>query len=145
MRLHGIQHVAIKTLDVDATNEFYTNILGMEFVDRPAFDFPGSWLSMGDTMIHVMGGRMAVDEDGRFTPGGAAVDHIALGAEGFDAYLKRFEEDKIEWWENDISSFGIWQLFVKDPNGVVIELNFNIADEADGSKGPPGERPYDGV
>ena len=107
----------------------------MAIADRPPFSFPGSWLQMGRTMIHIMAGHAALDADGQFHRGGAAVDHLALGARGFDAFKRKFEEEGLAWRENAIPTAGMWQLFVHDPNGVVIELNFMVADEPAGSRG----------
>lgn len=136
MQLLDIQHVAIRTADLDATNDFYTNVLGMTLADRPDFNFPGSWLQMGDTMIHVLAGDAGLDDDGGFTPGSNAVDHLALGAVGFDGFKKNFVDRGLTWRENAIPSFGLWQLFVKDPNGITIELNFSESQEPEGAEGP---------
>ena len=136
MELIDIQHVAIRTDDLEATNSFYTDVLGMRLAPRPDFNFPGSWLQMGETMIHVMAGTGALDDNGRFSPGSNAVDHLAFGARGFDAYKQEFQERGLDWRENGIAGFGLWQLFVKDPSGIVIELNFNVGDEPEGSNGP---------
>jgi catechol 2,3-dioxygenase-like lactoylglutathione lyase family enzyme len=135
MELTDIQHIAIKTNDLEATNKFYVDVLGMKMADRPDFNFPGSWLQMGNTMFHTIAGDDALDEDGSFTSGTAALDHIALGAKGFDAYRDKFENQGMVWKENDIPSFGLWQLFVKDPNGITIELNFLTSDEPENSIG----------
>lgn len=135
MELLDIQHVAIRTDDLEATNRFYTGLLGMTFADRPPFSFPGSWLQMGKTMIHVMAGDAAVDDAGEFHRGSAAVDHLAFGAQGFDAFKAKFEAEGVDWRENDIPSAGLWQLFVRDPSGILVELNFTVADEPQGSKG----------
>lgn len=136
MEVSDIQHVAIRTNDLDATNRFYTEILGMTLAPRPDFNFPGSWLQMGETLIHVMAGSAGLDENGGFTPGSNVVDHLALGAKGFDGFRDRFKEHGLDWRENGIADFGLWQLFVKDPSGITIELNFNAADEPEGAVGP---------
>lgn len=136
MPLLDIQHVAIRTDDLDATNDFYTGVLGMTMADRPNFNFPGSWLQMGETMIHVLAGDAGLDDDGGFTPGSNAVDHLALGAVGFDDFKKNIVDRGMPWRENDIPEFGLWQLFVKDPNGITIELNFSTAAEPEGAVGP---------
>jgi catechol 2,3-dioxygenase-like lactoylglutathione lyase family enzyme len=135
MQLTDLQHVAIRTADLAATDRFYIDILGMRRADRPPFGFPGSWLAMGSTMIHVMAGDAAKDDTGQVPTGAAAVDHLALGARGFDAYKAKFIAEGLDWRENDIPSAGLWQLFVKDPSGIVIELNFDTAGEPAGSKG----------
>lgn len=136
MELLDIQHVAIRTDDLDATNKFYTEVLGMTLADRPDLPFPGSWLQMGGTQIHILAGNAGLDDDGGFTPGSNAVDHLALGAKGFAAYKQKFEDLGLAWRENGIPPFGIWQLFVKDPNGVTIELNFAETEEPAGTEGP---------
>ena len=143
MRIVDINHVAIKTLDLDATNAFYTDVLGMKKAYRPDFDFPGSWLQMGGTMIHVMAGHAAVDKNGKFSRGGAAVDHISIMAEGFDSFRDNFKKRGMDWREFGIPEAGIWQLFVKDPNGILIELNFETKKEPQGSRGYDAARKYE--
>ena len=142
MKLHDIHHVAIKTQDLEATDRFYTDILGMSFADRPEFDFPGSWYNIGSTMVHIMAGYAGLDTQGKPTDGGASVDHIALFAQGFDDYKKKFEAHDIEWRQFSIPPVKLWQLFVHDPNGVLIELNFRTDQEPAGSVGPDDSRPY---
>lgn len=142
MPVTDIHHVAIKTADVEKTVRFYNDVLGTRSVPRPDFPFPGAWLSLGSTMFHLYGGSAAVGRDGAIPTGGAAVDHIALAAHDFDAMRRTLRDQALDWRENDIPSAGLWQLFVHDPNGVLIELNFPIAEEPDGAKGPDGRRIY---
>jgi catechol 2,3-dioxygenase-like lactoylglutathione lyase family enzyme len=136
-----IHHVAIKTADIDATVKFYNEVLGSHSVPRPPFDFPGAWLSLGSTMFHIYGGDAAKDNAGQYQRGGAAVDHIALAAADFAGMKKRLDEVGLEWRQNDIPPAGLWQLFVHDPSGVLIELNFEIAKEPKGT-GPDGTKTY---
>ena len=142
MQLHDIHHVAIKTQDLESTDHFYSHVLGMEKVHRPEFDFPGSWFSIGRTMVHIMAGQAGLDHDGNETHGSASVDHIALNANGFDEFKKTFEDNEIAWRQFSIPEFGLWQLFAKDPNGVTIELNFTIEQEPDGSTGPSDDHKF---
>ena len=136
MPLTDLHHVALRTGDLEASEQFYTEVLGMEKVDRPDFDFPGAWLQMGETMFHLMAGYAALGPDGKISHGSGAVDHLAIQARGFDEMREKFESSGVEYKENNIQDFGIWQLFVNDPDGVIIELNFQRADEPAGSKGP---------
>jgi catechol 2,3-dioxygenase-like lactoylglutathione lyase family enzyme len=140
MPLLDMHHVAIKNRDLEATERFYVDVLGMRKVARPDFDFPGAWLQMGTTMFHLMGGDMAVNPKGEFEEGSAAVDHIALQARDFDSMKARLLAHNLEYTENEIREFGIWQLFVSDPNGVRIELNFDARQEPAGAKGPASQR-----
>ena len=68
--------------------------------------------------------------------GSGAVDHLAIKAQGFDEMRDKFEGSGITYKENNIPDFAIWQLFVNDPDGVIIELNFHCADEPQDSRGP---------
>ena len=136
MPLTDLHHVALRTRDLTASEQFYIEVLGMEKVDRPDFDFPGAWLQMGETMFHLMAGYAALGPDGKISRGSGAVDHLAIQAQGFDEMREKFEVSGVEYKENDIRDFGIWQLFVNDPDGVIIELNFQRASEPEGSRGP---------
>lgn len=142
MPVVDLHHIAIKTADVDRTVRFYNEVLGTHTVPRPPFDFPGAWLMMGATMIHLYGGDAAAGRDGRVPTGSAAVDHVALMAHDFDTMRRVIRDQKLDWRENDIPSAGLWQIFVHDPNRVLIELNFPTAQEPKGSKGPDGSRTY---
>ena len=142
MRLLDINHVAIRTLDLDKTNTFYTDVLGMSLAKRPPFDFPGSWLQIGQTMIHVMSGTAAYDLEGKFRPMGGSVDHISITAEGFDDYAERFTKHGLPWREFAVPEADICQLFVRDPNGILIELNFVASREGRGGQKAPAERQY---
>ena len=138
-----LHHLAIKTDDVDATVEFWNNLIGSHSVDRPDFGFPGAWLQFGETMIHLYGGETALNKEGGHVRGSAAIDHVALSARGFDEMRALFDEKKLPWRQMDISSFHLWQLFLHDPNGVLVELNFDARQEPPGSAGPDGNNVYD--
>lgn len=142
MPLVDINHVAIRTLDLDKTNKFYTEVLGMNLAKRPPFDFPGSWLQIGQTMFHVMAGNAAYDVEGKFRPVGGCVDHISISAAGFDEFVDRFTEHKLEWRQFAVPEADIVQLFVRDPNGILIELNFAASREGKAPRPAQAERMY---
>jgi hypothetical protein len=64
------------------------------------------------------------------TPEGAArdhagvVDHIAFLATEPGAFIRRFRERGLDYQPRSLPEFDLCQLFVKDPNGLTIELNF---------------------
>ena len=143
MPLIDIHHVTIKTQDLEATNEFYADVLGLTYAHRPDFGFPGSWFNIGHTMFHIVAGDAAVDADGNAAPeGGASVDHIAIAARDFDAARQNFIDHDLEWRQSSIPGANIWQLFVHDPNGVLIELNFDTREESADANGPGENNRY---
>jgi hypothetical protein len=54
----------------------------------------------------------------------------------------RFIAAAADWRQFRVDEFGLWQLFVRDPNGVMIELNFMVSGEPPGSIGPDDSRSY---
>ena len=138
-----LHHLAIKTADVAATVAFWNEILGSHSVERPDFGFPGAWLQFGTTMIHLYGGDAATNRDGGHDRGSAAIDHVALKAHGFDEMRDLLRGKALDWRQADIPSFALWQLFVHDPNGVLVELNFDAGSEPAGSSGPDKTNLYD--
>jgi catechol 2,3-dioxygenase-like lactoylglutathione lyase family enzyme len=133
-------HVAIKTADLTATIAFYTRVLGMTLdTNRPAFGFPGAWLIPtipgGAASIHVYAGDAAKEADGGILVGTGAVDHVSLTAHGISAFRNQFRKLDLPWRENLVPNLPLSQLFVHDPNGVLLELTFHTASESE----PHGE------
>jgi catechol 2,3-dioxygenase-like lactoylglutathione lyase family enzyme len=129
MTITGIFHVAIKTNDLDATIHFYTTILGLRQVQRPNFGFPGAWLGcktpVGEAIIHIYAGGPALGASGHAPIGTAAIDHVSVTATGFDQFRQKLLEYGLEWREFIVPDTTLWQLFVYDPNGVLLELTFD--------------------
>ena len=53
LKVGALDHQTLVVADVEASRNFYVGLLGMEEVDRPAFEFPGAWFQSGGTQIHV--------------------------------------------------------------------------------------------
>ncbi|MBE9190713.1 glyoxalase [Gloeocapsopsis crepidinum LEGE 06123] len=132
MGITGLFHIAIKTNDLDATVDFYTQ-LGLCKVERPDFGYPGAWLACvtpgGEAIIHIYAGGAALGTEGKSPLGTAAIDHISLTATGFHQFRQKFQQANIEWREFIVPGTNLWQLFVYDPNGVQLELTFDGAFE----------------
>ncbi len=127
----GLAHVAIKAADIATTVAFYCRVLGLVEVPRPPFNFPGAWLgtAAGDALIHLYAGERARNADGSVAIGSAAVDHVSLWARGHEAQRARFEAFGLPYRSQPVPASDLVQLFVYDPNGVMIELTYRLADE----------------
>jgi catechol 2,3-dioxygenase-like lactoylglutathione lyase family enzyme len=137
--LQGLLHIGLKTADLQKTVEFYCNLLGMTEVWRPPFDYPGAWLASqapDSILIHLYAGKAAVDSQGLVATGTGAIDHVAIGATGFQAMRERLRASGHAWRQHVPPNTHIWQLFIYDPNGVMIEMNFDGTKE----QGPPPSR-----
>ena len=140
-----INHFSIRTLDLPASQHFYCDVLGLVAGPRPPFPFPGLWLYAGDTAVYANAAVHIIGID-RGDPGGlqeylgdraeaspqgtGAVDHLAFFSTGLAAALARLREHGVPFRERTVPLLDLHQIFVDDPNGVVIELNFPAAEHA---------------
>jgi catechol 2,3-dioxygenase-like lactoylglutathione lyase family enzyme len=146
MDIKRIDHYSIRTLDVEGSRRFYTEIIGLKVGPRPPFDFPGLWLYRGEPpaeldhatgnygIVHIMGVDLAnpqglVDTLGWVDPdtlqgSTGALDHIALAVTGRAGMIERCQRNQVSFFERTVPTLGLHQVFIKDPNGVTIELNF---------------------
>lgn len=133
MQVTGLFHVSIKTQKLNASVRFYTEVLGMEEAPRPPLEFPGAWLklntSVGEVPLHLYSGEAALNDDGSVPQGTGGIDHLAFAAHGFQEVRDRCERLGVEYRERSLPSMTLVQLFMYDPNGVQIELNFNASSE----------------
>ncbi|MDQ2779706.1 MAG: glyoxalase [Pseudomonadota bacterium] len=141
----ALNHISIRTLDVGACERFYAGLLGLVSGPRPPFPFPGVWLYAGDTSVyanavmHIIGIDQAAPEglqgylgnrDDAGLKGSGAVDHVAFFATGLQQMLTRLHEESVACRERTVPSLGLYQVFVEDPNGIVVELNYPAAEGA---------------
>ena len=106
--------------------------------DRPPFNFPGAWLYAGEkAILHL------VSESGRKDHGGGAIDHVAINCADIRGTIDRIKKDKVPFEVRKVPARPLQQVFLHDPDGVMIELNFwHEADvpEIDNSGKVPGDR-----
>lgn len=117
MRILELNHVAIHVQDVEKSCEFYANVLRLERMPRPAFDFPGAWFRLGSHQeLHIIGNRQApVVSHNRG-------NHFALQADDLKPWVEHFTRLGIEMRGPVRRPDGATQVFVRDVDGHVIEL-----------------------
>ena len=126
MALSGLEHALVLTDDIEATKEFYCDVLGFETGERPELPFPGYWLYLDGVPCLHFAERTAYEaqlEQMGLPCAAGPVDHLAFAAVDHDALAARLESAGIPAVANDVPAAGIRQLFFDDPNGVRIELN----------------------
>ena len=130
MELKSFEHVLIIAKDLEATKDFYVDIVGLSVGKRPDFGFPGYWLYLGDTpCVHLASHERGVrGATGRRSEdsGTGSIDHIAFNAEGIAAARDRFDKAGIAYDHRLVPGAPLQQLFVTDPNGVKVEINFPV-------------------
>ena len=140
MAIQRLEHILVLAQDLDETKNFYVGALGLHVGDRPPFKFAGYWLYLGDTpVIHLAlaEGDPALQEYfdeaplERNTKTGAqsAAEHIAFSATGYDEFVARLEHLNVPHKKITVPLDGTRQIFVHDPNGLKLEINFAAASE----------------
>ncbi len=132
MALTGMEHYLVLTADLTATRDFYQDALGMAEGFRPPLGFPGYWMYIGATpVIHIAEwNTYTAHSNGKEIPVTApasstgAFDHVAFNAEDFAGVSERLACHGVTPARNLVNPSGMRQLFVFDPNGVKIEINF---------------------
>ncbi len=139
MPLTDLQHFLLQVADLDATRDWYVDVLGLEEGPHPDFGFPVRWLYLGGKdVLHLTEGGAGVSEQRRryvgqqseAIQGTGVVDHVAFGATGLDATIARLHDKGVAFTERRADLVAAYQLFLLDPNGVKIELNFPAAEAA---------------
>jgi catechol 2,3-dioxygenase-like lactoylglutathione lyase family enzyme len=133
MTITGLEHVLVLSDDIDATRDFYTDIVGLRAGDRPPLEFPGYWLYAGvgtPACVHIAD-RVAYRTHAAGLglgagPGDATVDHLAFDADDYDDVQRRIERGGLRAVRNTVPG-GPRQLFVTDPNDVLVEINVKDA------------------
>lgn len=144
MGITKLAHYSIRTTDLERSCAFYERVLGFRRGYRPPFDFPGAWLYMGDDerdfgtvhIIEVDPGNPSslsayLGDKALAQTGTGTVDHIAFLATGVSGMWQTLQEQGIAWRDRTVPSLGLHQIFIEDPSGVTIELNYP-AEEASG-------------
>lgn len=140
MPLSHLEHFLIQAEDLDGTKDWYVDVLGMREGDHPDFKFPVYWLYVGDEpVLHLTtGGKDVSDNRKKYlgqqseaTHGSGVVDHVAFRATGLRDMMAHLDDRGIDYTKRQVDDQGLFQLFLIDPNGVKVELNFANAEAAD--------------
>jgi catechol 2,3-dioxygenase-like lactoylglutathione lyase family enzyme len=122
-----LDHFNIRTRNLGETVTFYEDVLGLTKGPRPNFDFPGAWMySEGRAVVHLV--DIAPTDEAQ-KPDSGVVHHVAFVSRGFEE-MKRRLAARGAWFDTrEVPGGALWQIFVRDPNGVLVELNYDTAHE----------------
>jgi catechol 2,3-dioxygenase-like lactoylglutathione lyase family enzyme len=140
MSVGVLDHFNIRTRNLGDTVRFYEDILGLEKGDRPNFAFPGAWMySEGRAVVHLVDISPTAEPQ---KPDSGVVHHVAFASRGFATMKARLQSKGMAFDSRQVPGGDLWQIFVNDPNGVMIELNYEAAKEQ-GAGSAPTERADD--
>ncbi len=127
--VEALDHVNIITSDIEASARFYAQLLGLEPRDGPPplTHANARWMydKAGRAILHLnsLDCPRAYDREVHPGPTGA-MHHVALRCSGYEEVRARLEGAGLEYRVNEVPAIGLRQVFVLDPNAVLLELNF---------------------
>ena len=117
MNITQLNHVALHVTDLEASRRFYADVLGLQPIPRPAFDFPGAWFRLGvDQELHLIAGG----KEGSVPA--ARRGHYALMVDSMAAAEANLKSRGVPFRGPKPRPDGAQQIFLADPDGYAIEL-----------------------
>ena len=118
--VQALDHINIRTADLAATKAMFIDVLGLADGWRPPFGFPGAWLYAGEKdVVHLV----EVAEPAAASEG-CSLDHFAFAISDYDEALARVRGTGLSFREIVTPGTSVKQIFLRDGNGVTIELNW---------------------
>ena len=122
MPIRQLQHVNIRCANAKATRDFYVELMGLREGPRPPFASQGYWLYAGDVpVVHLVQKPKGESVKG---PGTGELDHVAFEGLDLDAMRATLKAKGYPFREALVPRDGTVQVFVADPDGILLELNF---------------------
>ncbi|MBD2580317.1 VOC family protein [Oscillatoria sp. FACHB-1406] len=118
MQIQQCLHTAILVADIARAEQFYGKILGLNKVDR-GLNYAGVWYQIGDYQLHLIADENAKTEPDNTEKWGRN-PHIALGVVDLNVAIATLSQHHYPF---QMSSSGRSSLFVRDPDGNVLELS----------------------
>ena len=110
----------------EALCRFYVDVIGMRIGPRPPFNFPGYWLYLGDeAVLHLVEAPLSETRTPHLT---GTFDHVAFTCDGLAAFESHLQQRGVVYRKAIIPGSTVCQLFLTDPAGNGVELNFASAE-----------------
>lgn len=140
MPITEINHYLIVSKNLERSRKFYEEVLGLKVAsERPDFGFPGYWLKAGEAIcVHLASqapnkirDQFLLKKHPKGTTGSGSVDHIAFLAKDPREVRERIRKNGVAMHFRSFPDAKLFQIFLRDPDDVTIELNFlgEVIDE----------------
>jgi len=125
--IRRLDHVNVRTSNLERLVRFYTEALGLEQGERPPLGFPGAWLYAGDqAVIHLVGVEQQPQPQGSLR-----LEHFAFSASNLAGFLQRLARYGVEFKQSRQAGTGNVIINVQDPDGNRLHVDFPAAEAAE--------------
>jgi catechol 2,3-dioxygenase-like lactoylglutathione lyase family enzyme len=118
-----LDHVTIRTRDLQATRSFFLTVFDLEEGERPLAiqRIPGHWLySEGHPLVHIIR-----SQGSGFDRSAEAIDHVGFRMEGYTKFRNKLDQLGIRYSVTDLADIGERRLFFRAPGGPLLEAVFS--------------------
>lgn len=126
VRVKTLDHVTLVVKDLEASRAFYCDLLGMQQVERPGFQFDGRWFQAGNTQIHLILEHPTSGPAGESTADlekSSRNRHFAFEVDDGDEAARHLQDAGVPILSGPKHRpDGAVQVFITDPDGHVVEL-----------------------
>lgn len=120
----SLNHIAVYVSNLEKSTAFYETILNLKQIPEPFHDGKHTWFTIGSAgHIHLVMGEPKQYERDRN-------DHLCFSVKSVEAFITNLNNHKIEYtnWpgtakEITVRKDGVKQIYFKDPDGHLIEIN----------------------
>ena len=114
-----LNHVNLRTADVEGMVRFYEDIVGLKSGPRPTFPFGGAWLyDDAAPAVHL------VEVGAPLETQAPRIEHFAFASQGLDAFIARLEQRGIAHDLVVVPGSGVRLVNLSDPDGNHIHIDF---------------------
>jgi catechol 2,3-dioxygenase-like lactoylglutathione lyase family enzyme len=118
-----LDHITIRTRDLEATRSFFLTVFDLKDGDRPLAirRIPGHWLySEGRPLVHLIGSQgYGIDRSAE------VIDHVGMRMEGYADFRKKLDQLGIRYSPMDLADLQERRLFLHAPGGPLLEAVFS--------------------
>ena len=125
----SLDHINIQTVKLGETIAFYRDVLDLRAGNPPPPLDPDlvQWMFDPDdrAIFHLSSPGALVGTNAiNLSEDTGPVHHVALACRGHDAMVEKLDRLGLAHHENHVVAIDLKQIFVRDPNGVLLELNY---------------------
>jgi len=127
MQVVRLDHVNLRTTQLEAMTQWYAEFLDLNVGPRPNFPFEGVWLYAGEiAIVHLI---VINDDNAVGSEESLKLEHFALRGTDIRAFEDKLKAKNERYRRNDIIDFGIAQFNIWDPDGNHIHVDFILSEK----------------
>jgi glyoxylase I family protein len=118
-----LDHVTIRTRDLQAARSFFLKVFDLEEGERPLAiqRIPGHWLYSDDhPLVHIIGSQGYGNDRSA-----EAIDHVGFQMQGYAEFRNKLDLLGIRYSTMDLADLGERRLFFRAPGGPLLEAVFS--------------------